>query len=318
MKWLRGLIVAAFCLAPVGAGAWWQSVQQIAVGGAPAAYQGPGDLGISGAAAFYSCGRAYSAAYAAGAGNLCLIFGTTTTTTCTLKSNVLGFADLTTANCVGNTVSITTFCTVINPVCHIQTMYDQSGALACAGSVACDVTTGTDADRPVWTASALNILPCGASTASVRLVSAATLTIGATTTMAAVANRNASSTSMRLIGNGTNSVFLGASAATNTLRIFAGSSVTSTASDGSYHSLIGVSNNSGSAAMVVDGSTAGQSGTSTGANTQSSNINIFNDGSLTPWAGLVCEASVWSIQMNSTQYGLLDTNMRSSTNGWNF
>lgn len=32
MKWLRSLIVAACCLAPVGTGAWWQSIQQVSVG----------------------------------------------------------------------------------------------------------------------------------------------------------------------------------------------------------------------------------------------------------------------------------------------
>jgi len=35
VKWLCGLIVAALCLAPVGAGAWWQSVVQQSVGAAP-------------------------------------------------------------------------------------------------------------------------------------------------------------------------------------------------------------------------------------------------------------------------------------------
>src|SRR5580704_620738 len=84
-------------------------------GGRPsgaAAYQGPIDAaGIGGAYAAYSCARAMVASYAGSPA--CKVVDTATgASNCTYNIGVSGFADVTTAVCVGNTVSLTTFCTV--------------------------------------------------------------------------------------------------------------------------------------------------------------------------------------------------------------
>src|SRR4051812_47838038 len=52
--------------------------------GGAAAFSGPGDA-VSGALAFWSCSRAYTAAYASGNGNACDIQRTSDSATCTTK-----------------------------------------------------------------------------------------------------------------------------------------------------------------------------------------------------------------------------------------
>jgi small ligand-binding sensory domain FIST len=94
-----------------------------------------------------------------------------------------------------------------------------------------------------------------------------------------------------------------------------GSLLTASATDSAFHAIIGVVNSGTSGATVVDGSAT--SGT-TGTTALTSNIFAMDAASGLPLAGKFCEGEIYPFALNSTQYGALNTNMHSATNGWNF
>lgn len=132
----RLLLALIFCGALAGSTpAYWKSVQQISVGGAPPAYTGPGDV-VSGAAAFWGL-RGYNAAFSGAVANICD------------QATGLVCSDATWANGVLTIPSIGGLtCDNVTNLCQVKTLYDQSGALACAGSTACDLSQATAALRP--------------------------------------------------------------------------------------------------------------------------------------------------------------------------
>jgi hypothetical protein len=199
-------------------------------------YQGPGDI-VGSATAFYSCARAYNAAYATATGNLCIIADVGTgLTTCTLVAATTGFVNLTGTYCGGSTPAA--FCTA-HTSCVVTQMYDQSGALACASSTACNLSQATLADMPALTFSALNSLPCLTSAANQSMTSTNPLTISQPWTFTAVAERTGSFTTENdLIGNnggGVNSFF---TPATGHVELYIlGGSTTVVAADSAFHGL---------------------------------------------------------------------------------
>ena len=286
------------------------------VGGGPVAaaagaYQGPGDT-VSGAAVFYSCGRAYNAAYAAAQSALCDIVDTATgVATCTLSVGTNGYANLSALSCVGNTVSVTTFCTVTHAAgCSITKMYDQTGN-------GLPVTQLTLANMPILSLNAQNGLPCSSDLSGVTTqdLQNSSGTAGATTTYA-----------MTFVGGvfgnlATQQAFMGV----NNLN------VNYTGTVGQWRTNFGTANNmSGISSGVMNAvvaSTApifvinGTSNSNTNGSTtiQNSVIQIMaNGGGATPLLnGYVCEAGIWPVSMGAT-YASMISNMRSSTSGWNF
>lgn len=272
---------------------------------ATVAFQGPGDI-VSGAVGWYSCARAYSAAFAAGAGAICdVVDSATGLASCTLKTGINGFADLTSNVCVGNTVSVTTFCTITNVACKVTKAYDQSGT----GN---PVVQATLAAMPTFTLNALNSLPC------MTFVSASSqqLTIGTTVpsqpfTLSTVAKRTGGTSSFAgaITGNANGIGWLNS---TNTMILFAGSSGSFSASDNTFHAVQGVFNGASSVGYV-DGSS---NTVNPGAGGMVASIKLGNlNGSFLD--GQVCEGGAWSGAWNVTQYGNVNTNQHGA-NGYNF
>jgi hypothetical protein len=282
---------------------------------APAGYVGPGDI-TSGAIAFYSAGRAYNAAYATGQNPLADLVDTATgVSTCTLNVGTNGFANLTATVCVGNTVSVTTFCTVTHPAgCSITKLYDQTGA----GN---HVVQATLANMPGLTFNAQNGLPCaaGTGTAAIRLVTAGNITQAAPFTETEVVERTGSFTTLqRIRTNGANTNALSFSASTNTISsALGGTPVTLTAADSAFHALLSVV--SATAPLFAVDSSANTSTSASGTTGLSSNEYIMGRNTSTQGllSGFLCEAGIWPADLNSSFQAML-ANMRSATNGWNF
>lgn len=283
-----------------------------AVPGGSAAFAGPGDA-ISGATAFYSCARAYNAAYATGLGNLCIIADVATgATTCTMKAAATGFADLTSALCAGGTQTVSAFCTA-NTSCVVTQMYDQSGSNACNGASACDIAQATLASMPALAFSALNSLPCVTfnqkaltSTHALTLAQPVTLTLAMKRTTVAVAN---------IFGDTGGSITIFQPNSANVVQLFAGSnSSTVSMSDNAYHGLQVIANGASSTINV------GGSGTGISAGTNGWSNTDVDLGYLTSFGGgligSVCEAGIWPVGFSSGNQTTMYSNM-SGSSGYN-
>lgn len=302
MKRASALLIAASLVFSDAASA--QLLTTGAGGAALAGYQGPGDV-ISGAIAFYSC-RAYNAA-AAGTKAYRIVRASDSTQT-DINSLANGKCDTSTP---------ATFCNATT--CKVVTWYDQSGALACAGSVACDVTQATDANRPSLTLSALNGWPCATDSGptGVVLETSVNLVQAQPFSFSGIGERTGAFTSAQRFWNSNASATnFGWRTTTNTVGTQSGT-MTATASDSAYHVFSYVTNNGGTSTLVVDG--AATTGT-LGLAPLSAHLDFFNDasGSGDPMNGNLCEAGFWPIGFNATQYGNINTNMHSASNGWNF
>jgi hypothetical protein len=285
----------------------------VAAGGS---FSGSGDT-LSGAFAYWSCGRAYTSAYATGGGNACDIIRSSDSTTCTVKFNSTGFADVTTAYCNGSTQSVTAFCNATT--CKVSKAYDQSGNTNC--TTACDATQATGASQPVLNLSGLGGKVCMTFSGSQSLASAGTANsltqpfsgsfvserTGSTSSFSDILGVGSSGTIQFLYNNAVNQsgVFAGT---------IGGAQAVST-TDNAYHAINDVINGA-SSIVVVDGSAT--TGLSPGAN----NISLAstfalgnNNNALT---GSICEARFDNVAYNATQYGNLNTNQHSATNGYNF
>jgi hypothetical protein len=251
MKRLIALAFAvALCLPLSGARAWWQSIQQVGVGGAT--YIGPGNV-VSGATAWYGL-RAYSTATAGNrAINLCDNTGANcadiSTNATTGKLNAPGTLGSNNCNTSGT--------------CHIHTWYDQSGALACGGS-ACDVTQATVADQPTLNFSCINSLPCVNFPTAVQVMgSAATLASFTSGTYSAVSSRTGAFTTagimMSIGANGGGNVQLNYRQAANTVQMFMGTAAITVANitDSNFHAFQAVFN--GASSDLFCGGSAGTS-----------------------------------------------------------
>ncbi len=134
-------IVALLCLSP--AAAYWQSRQQVSVGGAPG-YVGPGDI-VSGAIGYWSPYRCYNNAYS---GSVADIVDESTGLVQTTITCATGGVIAETINPLSTTCVVT---------CRLKKLYDQSGSTACGGA-ACHLTTA--GSLPVITLNCLGSFPC--------------------------------------------------------------------------------------------------------------------------------------------------------------
>ena len=271
-----------------------------------ASYVGPGDSAVAGAAlAWFSCARAYNAAYAVGgASGACDIVDTTTgVATCTIPIGTNGFADMAGTHCpTGSpTVSPTTFCTVTHSGCSITKAYDQTGN-------GHHVIQATLANMPTLQLSDLNSLPtmnCG--TAAALSLKSANITQAQPFTLSGVYIRTSGSSQQSVIGNGVASVLMG-SGSTNLAAINAGTLATKTATDNAWHGIQGLIQSTTSA-LNVDGSDT--TGLSAGATAYASSGIL-----LCSVKGRMAEAGIWASALSSTVRGLLFTN-QNGTSGYN-
>lgn len=307
MKRLLAFLIAALLCLPVAASAWWQSVQQVGVVTGGATYIGPGDI-VSGATSFYSCGRAYTAAYANGTNPLCdVVLTTGGAAACTIRAATNGFADQTGSYCAGST----TLASACTGGCSITKMYDQSGNSR-------DISQATIASMPTLTLGALNSLPCATGSIAKGLLTAASLTLAQPFTFTAVAERTGSFTlQLQIYANGAGGAPNAAySTSTNTVRETGGSVITATASDSAFHALQFILNNT-SSQITVDTTQGTLSAGGTSGFT--STFALMNTSGLSAgMAGFMCEAGIWPSALNATQQTDMNTNIHSATTGWNF
>lgn len=285
-------------------------------GGGGGGFSGPGDT-IASATAFYSCARAYTAAYATANGNMCDIAdaATGTTSTCTMKAKSTGFADLTSNLCAGGTQTVSAFCTSVTS-CVVKNMYDQTAGAQCtAPTTSCNVVTATLSQMPALAFSALNGLPCLTMVAGSSLTTATPLnTIATQPYTAAVASKETTTGSNPNIfgtggGNPGNFYLTGG----GSVGIFAGTgTVSRAATDNAYHGLNFIGNGASSAAVVDGTATTGNAGT-TAWGTGGNHITV---GGGTSMIGSICEAGLWPIAFSGGQQTSWFTNANGSS-GYN-
>lgn len=268
-------------------------------------YQGPGDI-ASGATAFYSCARAYNAAYATALGAACDVVDTATgLVTCTLNFLSTGFVNKTQCSGVGQSCAT---------ACSISKMYNHVSP----GTI--DVVQATLANMFPLAFNALNSLPCvsGNANTAFKLESAGTISQSAPFTLIAVAERTGSfTTPQRIISNGASSNGIRFAASANTIiAASGGTSVTLTANDSTPHAILQVV--SATAPLLAIDSSANTSTSSSGTTALSGNQYFASAATAQPMqAGIACEGGLWPSDQNANYQALL-ANMRSATNGWNF
>ena len=302
MRRIIGLVVAAL-LAAASIGAFPSSGKYAGVASIP--YAGPGDV-ASGAFFFHSCGRAYSAAYAASGGAACDVVDTATgLITCTMHFLSTGFVNKTECSGVGQSCQT---------ACSVAKEYDQTGN----GNYGSQATL---ADMPALAFNAQNGLPClaGTNTTAVALASPSGITQSLPFTVAAVAERTGNfSTTQRIVSGGSSATGNLLFVTANSIRVNNGAAVTLTAADSAPHAIITVA--SATAPYFAIDSNSNSSTTSSGTSPYSDaelvdmNSSALSSGMLT---GLVCETEGWPSDQNANAAALL-SNMRSSTVGWNF
>lgn len=260
-------------------------------------YQGPGDI-VSGAIAFYSA-RAYSAAKAGT--KAYQVKRASDNATMDINSLASGLPDTTTP---------ATFCAATT--CTITIYYDQTGSGACGGS--CDLVIGAST-TPIWTASSLGGYPCAVNSTTSYLITAGVMSQAQPFTFTAIAERTGSTASnSRVLVAG--QVDAGLSyGGSGVIRMQAPSTLTGTTTEGAYHAYIGIGNGA-SSAIVSDGTATTGAG---GSGSISHQIATMADAlPSTVLVGGFCEGGIWPSAFNATQYGNMNSNMHSSSNGWNF
>lgn len=260
------LASAALFFAPAYTARAQDSYISIPWSGAAPGYAGPGDVKTF--SAWYSCARAYNAAYATALGLGCNLRNIATSEQCDVPFTSAGAIGLV-ENCTGasNGLTAAAFCALSSSSCTITKLYDQSGALACTGGVACDMSQSTTADQPPITFSCLNSLPCWKLTsASIQMFTPGGFTpSGSVVSYTTVMDRSSGTgapTIMQAAGGGSTNRLTGKGGVANEIALGGTGTFNATASDAASHAVNAISGQGGTAAVVnVDGSeTTGSTG----------------------------------------------------------
>lgn len=288
-RWLFAL-GAILCLFSTGAKPYWQSRLQVSV--STASYQGPGDI-VSGAKAWWGL-RCNTAAYV---GSVADVFAPAdashTLITCT-AGGVLN-------------ETLQPLATTCASSCTVKTLFDQSAASNCAG--ACDLAQATSGNRPVFTLNCIGSLPCMTVTSgsSQRMVSPAFTSVPQAWTISSVIQRTANFTTQQNFVQGSTgsgaAIFFTTS--TNTLALFAASTLPATASDSAFHAVQAIANGA-SSTLYVDGSaTNGASG----ASALSGTITVgCGTGAANCMTGKFTELGVWPVGFSGGQDSSMNSN----------
>lgn len=233
-------------------------------------YTGPGDVQGS-AGGYWSCTRAYTAAYATGLGNACDLVRASDSASCTMVFLASGDADVATTNsCSTGTQTVTQFCNATT--CRVSQAYDQSGN----GRHATQATSGT---RPTFD-------PAGAKVMVFAGSQGLTITgaiVAQVYSISAVAQRTSGSANVCLFCATANQGMIYSSA--GNAGIFAPTVATAAAVNSVCHALQGILNGA-SSSLMVDGSA--NTGLSAGAQSTS-----------TPW-GIGSSGTVGSLFLTGT------------------
>jgi hypothetical protein len=261
-----------------------------------------GAIDINGAAYVFWSTRCSATAYT---GNVVDIWDTATgSTTETLVTCSSGG--------VLNTGSPTALATTCSVSCNAKIVYDQSGASDCAGP--CDITTATNADRPLVTTSCQNAKICLAFNGSAMCLANASLTTAQLQpyTTSVVFNRTGNVTTLAAIlgQSGGVNLQLGGNSSANQVYAYGGGAVqTATANDSTNHAMQTLMNGA-SSSFYIDGSLtsmAGSPGTNGLAPTPTSvGIGSQNTCGGGFWTGNWFETGIWGgdkTANNSTMNG---------------
>jgi Alpha-L-arabinofuranosidase B, catalytic len=200
--------------------------------GGVASYSGPGDV-VTGATAFYGL-RGYNKAYATGVNHAINIRRASDSTTTDINILTNGNLDVATA---------TSFCAATT--CFVDTIYDQIGTHS--------LIQATTTAQPQLTFNCLGSLPC--LTASSQLLSGAFITMAQPLTISFVAERTGTVAMSAVLG-GDNTVQAGFNSVANQAFLFAGTTVTASATDSALHAIQAVANGATST-INVDGTLSG-------------------------------------------------------------
>lgn len=288
---ISALILALFCgvaqadnLPLMGVGA-----------GNPATYTGPGDV-VSGANAWYSCQRAYNAAYATGSNKGCNVRRASDSETCDFLIATTGSIGLSTA-CSGadNGVSLATYCNATT--CAVTKAYDQTGN----GN---DASQATAASQPNLTPSAFGSLAAMQTTGGTghSLVTGATVTSSTQPlSYSAVAEATTLTTSpfvgpiISSFQSGTQIQFAywdSTTSASGAVRLYAGANTTVTAAANALHAFQVLVNNASSVVRVDNTETT----VSPSSGSSTNKLGLFNDASPggSQLIGYIGEAGYWN------------------------
>jgi len=263
-----------------------------------ASYTGPGDIQASGVIHWAGL-RAYSAATRGNnVAEICTTISTVDTCANMVSDAVTGMIVLTT---IGGVT-----CNNSTQICNVRTLYDQSGALKCAGGTACNWQETTVALRPLIITSCLGSLPCmgfvRASSLALGIINLASA-VSQPITTSVVANRTGSTTSINGIHGlgGANFIRQMAFDTTTQVYIFGGTGNvnSATVSNNAWHAFQGVFNGASSLVNLdgIDGSTA-NGGTDGLDNSTTSVLGQDRFGDFLD--GRVVEIGAWSVSFTST------------------
>lgn len=279
---------------------------------AVAAYSGPGDV-VSGASAFWGL-RAYNNAYAVAQKKLANICLPLDAVCADVNSDTNGNFNI---SAVG-----TLTCNNSTTICTVKTLYDQSGALACAGGTACDVTQATIGNRPTLVlAGAANgctniALPCMAfALASTQcLFTSVGYTQAQPLSLHMVAIRTGNLTTVQQgIGFSAVAQVMGWSS-TAVVRITFGTPQTVAATDSAWHNIDGIASNSVGALSVDGATTTANNGTGAPSAAQIE-IGSRSIACLQPLDGKMNETAIYPFAFNAGNFSGLNTNVHTY---WNF
>jgi hypothetical protein len=260
-------------------------------------YTGPGDL-VSGATGWWSCARAYSAAFAAGGTPIMDLVDQAGANSIAINILSTGFVDLA---AISNWVTAHTVTTI-----RVTKLYDQTGN-------GLHATNATLTTMPALTLSALNGLPVMTLTAARGdRLNTATTTQAQPFSFSGVAQRTANfTTEQGILGVTPTTIDMSFNSATNQAKLTAGTVLTATASNSAWHTLSAVFNGaSPNSILVVDGSATTGSG---GANALSAvGLRIGRSSAGGSLDGQIAECGIWPAALNGTQYGDLNTNPRAA------
>lgn len=199
----------------------------------------------------------------------------------------------------------------MNTVCGAQPITVQLTNQMNPGTA--DMTNGTSATRPVYTASAVNSLPCATFDGATTFLGASLTTLTAQPyTISVVAMRTGNTSAENDIFDSYNAAgtTFGFLNSTNTVFMYAGSVQSTTASDSNPHSIQAVFNGA-SSALDVDTGTANtvNAGSNSPDNTTVSLGAFVNGGTQNNFlTGKICRIAVWGSAANGTQLSNLHGN----------
>ncbi len=265
-----------------------------ASGGNPAAYVGAGDV-VGSAAGYWSIYRCYNTAYS---GNVADVYAPADASHTLITCSSGGVVNET----------LQPLATTCASSCTAKTVYDQSGANNCSGSVPCDITNATAANRPTVTLNCEGTKPCMHSAGSAILQTAATLTVAQPYTVMTAARRTSGTSYGAILSNNTGSqgLFFGNTA--NHADLFVSSDHLFAQTDNTMQCIMGIANGASSSG-VTDGSITA---ISAGSNSLvvAGRINTFDD-SGDPLTGDELEIGLWAIAFSAGNVASMNSNVHS-------